>query len=86
VLESLNEIETQFGRERPYPGAPRTLDLDLILYDDLASEEPRLTIPHARFRNRRFVLEPLAEIAPDWIDPITGLTVAELHAQLVDGS
>lgn len=86
VLESLNEIETQFGRERPYPGAPRTLDLDLILYDDLASEEPRLTIPHARFRTRRFVLEPLAEIAPDWIDPITGLTVAELRAQLVDGS
>ena len=63
---------------RPYPGAPRTLDLDLILYGDSVLDEPGLIVPHPRFRERRFVLEPLAEIAPDWVDPVTGKSVAEL--------
>ena len=78
LLEALLEIERQFGRERPYPDAPRTVDLDLILYGMEIHDAPGLVVPHPRFRQRRFVLEPLAEIAADWIDPITGRTVEEL--------
>ena len=78
LLDALLEIERQFGRERPYPDAPRTLDLDLILYGMDIIDEPGLVVPHPRFRQRRFVLEPLAEIAADWVDPVTGRTVEEL--------
>lgn len=78
LLESLLALEAAQGRERPFPGAPRTLDLDLILYDDWIINEPGLIVPHPRFRERPFVLEPLAEIAAEWIDPVSGLTVAEL--------
>jgi 2-amino-4-hydroxy-6-hydroxymethyldihydropteridine diphosphokinase len=78
LLERLLAIEQDFGRTRPYAGAPRTLDLDLVLYDDAVIDEPGLIVPHPRFRERRFVLEPLAEIAPDWIDPVSGRTVSEL--------
>lgn len=82
ILDVLLAIEQGFGRERPYELAPRTIDLDLILYGDAVIETPGLTVPHPRFRERRFVLEPLAEIAPDWIDPVTGKTVSELFAAL----
>lgn len=78
LLEQLLAIEQDFGRTRPYGGAPRTLDLDLILYGDAVIDEPGLIVPHPRFRERRFVLEPLAEIAPDWRDPVTGKTVSDL--------
>ena len=79
LLETLLAVERDLGRERPFPGAPRTLDLDLILYGDaIIDEAPSLIVPHPRFRERRFVLEPLAEIAPDWRDPVTGKTVEEL--------
>jgi 2-amino-4-hydroxy-6-hydroxymethyldihydropteridine diphosphokinase len=78
LLEAMRAIEAEQGRERPFPGAPRTLDLDLILYGSLVMEEPGLTLPHPRFRERRFVLEPLAAIAPDLVDPVTGLTVGGL--------
>ena len=78
LLTTLLDIETRFGRRRPYPFAARTLDLDLIFYGDLVLDESGLTVPHPRFRERLFVLEPLAEIAADWTDPVTGLTVSEL--------
>ena len=79
LLDTLLAVERDLGRERPFPGAPRTVDLDLILYGDAVIDEaPSLIVPHPRFRERRFVLEPLAEIAPDWRDPVTGQTVEEL--------
>ncbi len=78
ILDVLLAVEQGLGRERPYECAPRTIDLDLILYGGEVIKTPGLTVPHPRFRERRFVLEPLAEIAPDWIDPVTGKTIAEL--------
>jgi 2-amino-4-hydroxy-6-hydroxymethyldihydropteridine diphosphokinase len=82
VLEALLAIEQERGRERPYARAPRTLDLDLILLGDVVMEEADLIVPHPRFRERRFVLEPLAEIAPDLKDPATGLSIAAIFTQL----
>ena len=78
LLTAMLEIERDAGRERPFPDAPRTLDLDLILYGDAIISAPRLVVPHPRFRQRRFVLEPLAEIDSDWRDPVSGRTVEEL--------
>lgn len=80
LLDRLLAIEREAGRERPFPGAARTLDLDLILYGDAVIDEPGLQVPHPRFRARPFVLAPLAEIAADWVDPVTGLTVGQLRA------
>jgi 2-amino-4-hydroxy-6-hydroxymethyldihydropteridine diphosphokinase len=70
LLDELQAIENRFGRERPYRNAPRTLDLDLLLYDQQRIATPRLTLPHPRLRERAFVLVPLAEIAPDLTLPI----------------
>ena len=78
LLEILLEIEQQFGRERKERWGPRTLDLDLILYDDLILDTPNLQIPHPRMRERAFVLMPLAEIAPNWIEPVSGKTIKQL--------
>lgn len=78
LLQRLLAIEREAGRTRPAPMAPRTLDLDLILFGGEKIEEPGLTVPHPRFRERLFVLEPLAEVAPDWIDPVTGLAISAL--------
>jgi 2-amino-4-hydroxy-6-hydroxymethyldihydropteridine diphosphokinase len=82
LLEALQHIERQCGRERPYPLAARTLDLDLILYGAEIVEQPDLRVPHPRFRDRTFVLIPLAEIAPDMRDPVTGRTILDLLAVL----
>jgi 2-amino-4-hydroxy-6-hydroxymethyldihydropteridine diphosphokinase len=78
LMERLLEIEGERGRARPYPMAPRTLDLDLVLYGENIIEEDGLCVPHPRFRERDFVLTPLAEIAPDMVDPVTGKSVSEL--------
>ena len=82
LLDALLALERERGRERPFAGAPRTLDLDLVLFGNQILNEPGLTIPHPRFRERRFVLEPLAEIASAMVDPVTGLTIAQLLARL----
>jgi 2-amino-4-hydroxy-6-hydroxymethyldihydropteridine diphosphokinase len=82
LLGELMSIEREAGRARPSAGAARTLDLDLILFGDRIIDEPQLTVPHPRFRERRFVLEPMVEIAPDVRDPVSGLTAAELLARL----
>ena len=65
LLDQLQQLEQQAGRERPYRNAPRTLDLDLLLYGSAGIDSARLTVPHPRMRQRAFVLVPLAEIAPD---------------------
>lgn len=64
LLQALQSIEARFGRERPYHHAPRTLDLDLLLYGDRCIKTPELTVPHPRMHARAFVLVPLAELAP----------------------
>jgi 2-amino-4-hydroxy-6-hydroxymethyldihydropteridine diphosphokinase len=74
LLTQLQALEQQAGRERPYRNAPRTLDLDLLLYGSVVMDEPRLLLPHPRLWHRAFVLVPLAEIAP------LHVTVAELDA------
>ena len=84
LLARLQEIEAAAGRTRPYPNAPRTLDLDLILVGNEIVRTTGLQLPHPRFRARRFVLEPLAAVAPDLRDPVSGLTMRELLAQLGD--
>jgi 2-amino-4-hydroxy-6-hydroxymethyldihydropteridine diphosphokinase len=78
LLAALMSIENERGRERPFQNAARTLDLDLILFGSVVMNEPGLIVPHPRFRERQFVLEPLADIAPDMVDPVTGSTVADL--------
>ncbi len=78
LLETLLEIENQFGRERTERWGARTLDLDLLLYDDLILHTPTLQIPHPRMIQRAFVLVPLAEIAPNWVEPVTGRVIKEL--------
>ena len=65
LLDALQAIEQQHGRERPYRNAPRTLDLDLLLVGALRLDTPRLTLPHPRLHQRAFVLAPLAELAPE---------------------
>jgi 2-amino-4-hydroxy-6-hydroxymethyldihydropteridine diphosphokinase len=81
LLDRLLAIEQQAGRTRRSANASRTLDLDLILFGEDRIEEPGLVVPHPRFRERLFVLEPLAEVAPGWIDPATRLTVSALLQQ-----
>lgn len=67
LLDQLQQLEQHAGRERPYRNAPRTLDLDLLLYGRASIDSARLTVPHPRMRQRAFVLVPLAEIAPAWV-------------------
>ncbi len=82
LLDTLLDIERAFGRTRPYRYAARTLDLDLILYGNVVRSEAGLEVPHPRFRERRFVLAPLAEVAGEWVDPVTGSTISALLRRL----
>ncbi len=78
LLRVLLRVEQVFGRVRREKWGPRTLDLDLLLYDDLILDTPQLQIPHPRMRERAFVMLPLAEIAPDWLEPVTHRTIKDL--------
>ncbi|MCC7241260.1 MAG: 2-amino-4-hydroxy-6-hydroxymethyldihydropteridine diphosphokinase [Acidobacteria bacterium] len=82
LLDLLLATERERGRERPHRYAARTLDLDLILYGHRIVDEPGLAVPHPRFRERRFVLAPLAEVAGEWVDPVTGLSISALLRRL----
>jgi 2-amino-4-hydroxy-6-hydroxymethyldihydropteridine diphosphokinase len=82
LLGTLQAIEVRAGRERSIRWGERTLDLDLLLFGDQILDTPELTVPHPRMAVRRFVLAPLAEIAPAAVDPLTGRTVADLLANL----
>jgi 2-amino-4-hydroxy-6-hydroxymethyldihydropteridine diphosphokinase len=82
LLHVLQAIETRFGRVRTVRWSERTLDLDLLLFDDRIIQTSELTVPHPRMGERRFVLAPLVEIAPEAIEPRTGRTVSELLREL----
>ncbi len=78
LMRTLLEIEQSFGRERSVPNAPRTLDLDLIAYGDQVIDEPDLIVPHPRAAERRFVMGPLSQVAPNWVHPVLGKTALAL--------
>ena len=84
LLRELNQIEKEAGRERIIHWGPRTLDLDIIFYDDLISQEDDLCIPHVEMHKRSFVLEPLEEIAPYKRHPGNGKTVRQMLEELTD--
>jgi len=86
VLASCLEVERAVGRVRGLPNAPRTLDLDLLLFGALVMRTESLAVPHPRMHERRFVLTPLMEIAPGARHPVLGLTVAEMAAACPDQS
>jgi 2-amino-4-hydroxy-6-hydroxymethyldihydropteridine diphosphokinase len=85
LLRVLQAIEARFGRVRTVRWGERTLDLDLLLFGDRIIGTPELTVPHPRLAERRFVLEPLAEIAPDAVEPRTGRPVSDLLRALGSG-
>jgi 2-amino-4-hydroxy-6-hydroxymethyldihydropteridine diphosphokinase len=78
LLGRLQKIEAQLGRKRTIAKGPRTIDIDIILYGNAVVETASLQIPHPRFRDRRFVLEPLKELVPELRDPVTKRTMASL--------
>lgn len=78
LLEKCQNIENSFGRERRERWGSRTLDIDILFYDDLIMETEFLTVPHPRLAERKFVLVPLVEIAPDFVHPILGVSIVTL--------
>jgi 2-amino-4-hydroxy-6-hydroxymethyldihydropteridine diphosphokinase len=85
LLAALLALESRFERRRGLPNAARTLDLDLLDYDGRQSQTERLVLPHPRLHERRFVLAPLAEIAPHWRHPLLAMTATELLLRLPPG-
>lgn len=85
VLEVLHAVERAFGRVRAERNAPRLLDLDLIAYHAEIAQQDGFYVPHPRMHERAFVLEPLAEIAPEWVHPVLGLSVGEMLKNLPEG-
>ena len=82
LLAVCNQIEDALGRQREIRWGPRTIDVDLLIYDREIRADPELTLPHPLLHERRFVLEPLAEIAPDLLHPVLQMTVGELLEKL----
>jgi len=85
-LNEIMEIETKMGRQRTEHWGPRTIDIDILLLGDIVIQTDRLTIPHPRMHDRRFVLDPAAEIAPEMIHPLLGKSVAEMRNEKNDSS
>lgn len=86
LLETLKRVERALGRRRGTPQGPRAIDIDILLYENLVVRSARLTIPHPRLEERRFVLAPLCELAPHLRHPVTERTVAEMLAGARDSS
>lgn len=84
LMQSLLNIEQSLGRERKIRYGARPIDIDILYYDDLVTDTPHLQLPHPRLAQRRFALVPLAELAADKKDPVTGKTVAEMLAACTD--
>jgi 2-amino-4-hydroxy-6-hydroxymethyldihydropteridine diphosphokinase len=82
LLQRIHEIETGLGRKREVRNGPRTIDIDILLYGNASIKTPELTIPHPRYRERRFVLEPLLEIGPMLKDPETGQPLSAILAAI----
>ena len=85
LLETLLKIESRLGRERTIKWGPRTIDLDILFFDDRVIREVDLVIPHPELEKRRFVLDPLSEIAPDLVHPVYNKTIKELMIGLETG-
>ncbi len=82
LLRFIQEVEAHLGRVRGQRFGPRTVDIDILFYDDLIIETPRLKIPHPRLHQRAFVLIPLCELAPELVHPLLGLTIKQLSERL----
>jgi 2-amino-4-hydroxy-6-hydroxymethyldihydropteridine diphosphokinase len=82
LLAFIKKTEQRLGRQRRFRWGPREIDIDIIFYGDLVQKSKALTLPHPLFRERDFVLRPLADLDPDLKDPVTGQTVAELLADI----
>ncbi|MCS6896612.1 MAG: 2-amino-4-hydroxy-6-hydroxymethyldihydropteridine diphosphokinase [Nitrospira sp.] len=85
-LTFLREIERALGRDPDKRSGPRTIDLDLLFYGNRLINDPQLVVPHPRVHQRRFVLVPMSELAPGWVHPATGLSVAQMLEQVTDRS
>ncbi|MBI4475318.1 MAG: 2-amino-4-hydroxy-6-hydroxymethyldihydropteridine diphosphokinase [Acidobacteria bacterium] len=86
LLHACLDVEAESGRRRNGTKGPRTLDIDIIFYDSLIVNENGIAVPHPRFAERRFVLVPLAELSPDFVDPISGKTIRNLLLMSTDAA